>query len=221
MKRLLVIVLLAGLLSAEAAAQSELNAPFLRNTDVERWKKGFESEDREVYRRRHEIVAAAAAKPGMAVADVGAGTGLFTVLFAKAVKPGGRVYAVDISQAFIEYIRERAKAEGLDNVTAILTRGAETELAAGSLDLVYTCDTYHHFEHPAQTLQSIRNALKPGGRLVVIDFEKIPGETHQQRMEHVRADKSAVIREIEAAGFAFAEEKKLMRENYFLVFTRK
>jgi ubiquinone/menaquinone biosynthesis C-methylase UbiE len=221
MKRLLVIVLLAGLLSAEAAAQSELNAPFLRNTDVERWKKGFESEDREVYRRRHEIVAAAAAKPGMAVADVGAGTGLFTVLFAKAVKPGGRVYAVDISQAFIEYIRERAKAEGLDNVTAILTGGAETELAAGSLDLVYTCDTYHHFERPAQTLQSIRKALKPEGRLVVIDFEKIPGETHQQRMEHVRADKSAVIREIEAAGFTFAEEKKLMRENYFVVFTRK
>jgi ubiquinone/menaquinone biosynthesis C-methylase UbiE len=221
MKRLLVIVLLAGLLSAEAPAQSELNAPFLRNTDVERWKKGFESEDREVYRKRHEIVAAAAAKPGMAVADVGAGTGLFTLLFAKAVKPGGRVYAVDISQAFIEYIRERAKDEGLDNVTAILTGGTETELPEAALDLVYTCDTYHHFEHPAQTLQSIRKALKPGGRLVVIDFEKIPGETHQQRMEHVRADKSAVIREIEAAGFAFAEEKKLMRENYFVVFTRK
>jgi len=136
------------------------------------------------------------------------------------VRPGGRVVAVDISPAFVDYIRSSARAQGLDNVTALLTGGTETELSEASLDLVYTCETYHHFEHPAQTLQSIRRALRPGGRLVVVDFEKIPGETHQQRLSHVRAGKAAVIHEVEAAGFAFAEEKKLMRENYFVVFTR-
>src|SRR5262249_47584715 len=156
----------------------DINAPF-RSADVERWKKGFESDDREVYRNRREIVAAAAVKPGMAVADIGAGTGLFTMLFARAVQPGGRVYAVAISRAFVAYIRERAKAEGLDNVIAVLTQGTDTELAEGSVDLVYTCDTYHHFEQPAQTLQSIRRALRPGGRLVVVDFEKIPGQTRE------------------------------------------
>ena len=205
---------------AQHGAKPDINAPFLVNPDLERWKKTFESDDREVYRKRNEILAAAGVKPGMAVADVGAGTGLFTLLFAKAVMPGGRVYAVDISQAFIEHIRGRAKTEGLDNVTAILTKGTETELPEASVDLVYTCDTYHHFEHPEQTLQSIRRALRPGGRMVVIDFEKIPGETRKQRMEHTRADKQTAIREIEAAGFRFVEEKKLMTENYFVVFSR-
>jgi ubiquinone/menaquinone biosynthesis C-methylase UbiE len=205
--------------AAQHGAHPEINAPF-RNPDVERWKKGFESEDREVYRKRNEILAATGVAPGMAVADVGAGTGLFTMLFARAVIPGGRIYAVDISPAFLEHIRERAKAERLDNVTAVLTRGTDTELAEGSVDLVYACDTYHHFEQPEQTLQSIKRALRPGGRMVVIDFEKIPGQTHQQRMHHVRADKSATVKEIEAAGFRFVEEKKLMRENYFVVFLR-
>ncbi len=226
MRRLAAILLasLAALWPALPAAQHgakpEINSPFLVNPDVARWKKGFESEDREVYRKRNEILAATGVKPGMAVADVGAGTGLFTMLFARAVSPSGRVYAVDISQAFIEHIGERAKAEGLDNVTTILTKGTETELPEASVDLVYTCDTYHHFEHPGETLQSIRKALKPGGRMVVIDFEKIPGQTHQQRIDHTRADKQTAIREIEAAGFRFVEEKKLMRENYFVVFQR-
>ncbi len=226
MRRLAAIFLasLAALWPALAAAQHgakpEINSPFLVNPDVARWKKGFENEDREVYRKRNEILAATGVKPGMAVADVGAGTGLFTMLFAQAVSPGGRVYAVDISRAFIEHIGERAKAEGLDNVTTILTKGTETELPEASVDLVYTCDTYHHFEHPGETLQSLRKALKPGGRMVVIDFEKIPGQTHQQRIDHTRADKHTAIREIEAAGFRFVEEKKLMRENYFVVFQR-
>src|SRR5216683_2776519 len=206
--------------AAQHGAKPEINSPFLVNPDVARWKKGFENEDREVYRKRNEILAATGVKPGMAVADVGAGTGLFTMLFAQAVSPSGRVYAVDISRAFIEHIGERAKAEGLDNVTTILTKGTETELPEASVDLVYTCDTYHHFEHPGETLQSIRRALRPGGRMVVIDFQKIPGETHQQRIDHTRADKQTAIREIEAAGFRFVEEKKLMRENYFVVFQR-
>src|SRR5207247_331024 len=82
-------------------------------------------------------------------------------------------------------------------------KGFGTDLPEASINLVYTCDTYHHFEHPGETLQSIRRALKPGGRMVVIDFQKIPGETHQQRIDHVRADKETAIKEIEAAGFRF------------------
>src|SRR5258708_5178779 len=206
--------------TAQHGAKPEINSPFLVNPDVARWRKGFENEDREVYRKRNEILSATGVKPGMAVADVGARSALFTMLFAQAVKPGGRVYAVDISRAFIQHIGERARAEGMDNVTTILTKGTQTQLPEASLDLLYTCDTYHHFEHPGETLQSIRRALKPGGRMVVIDFEKIPGQTHQQRIDHTRADKQTAIREIEAAGFRFVEEKKLMSENYFAVFQR-
>jgi ubiquinone/menaquinone biosynthesis C-methylase UbiE len=159
-------------------------------------------------------------KPGMAVADIGAGTGLFTMLFAKAVKPGGRVYAVDISTASIELIEKTAKAQGVDNVTAILGDGTGVGLADASVDLAYLSDVYHHFERPAQTLAAIRRAIKPGGRMVVIDYERIPGVTPPSRIAHLRLDKETAIREIEAAGFTLVEEKKLMQENYFAVFRR-
>jgi ubiquinone/menaquinone biosynthesis C-methylase UbiE len=215
-----VLALLWPAFAAAQGASHDINQPFLVNPDVTRWKNNLESEGREVYARRNEILAATGVKPGMAVADVGAGTGLFTLMFAQAVKPGGRIYAVDISQAFIEHIRQSAKARGLDNVTAVLTDGTETNLPDASVDLVYMSDTYHHFEHPGETLQSIRKALRPGGRMVVIDFERIPGVTSPQRIQHVRADKQTAIREIEAAGFRLIEEKKLMRENYFVVFQR-
>jgi predicted methyltransferase len=106
------------------------------------------------------------------------------------------------------------------NVTAVVGNGTDVGLPDASVDLAYLSDVYHHFEHPAETLASIRKALKPGGRMVVIDYERIPGVTSKSRVEHVRVDKRAAIREIEAAGFKLLEEKKLMRENYFLVFTQ-
>ena len=217
------VVALALLWPALAAAQGarhDINRPFLDNPDVERWSKGLESEDREVYAKRNEILAATGVKPGMAVADIGSGSGLFTRLFAQAVGPSGRVYAVDISRELLEHVARTAKKEGLDNVIAVLDTATDVKLPESSVDLAYVCDTYHHFEQPGLVLASIRKALRAGGRMVVIDFERIPGVTPQQRIHHVRADKQTAIREIEAAGFRFVEEKKLMRENYFVVFQR-
>jgi ubiquinone/menaquinone biosynthesis C-methylase UbiE len=216
----LALVLLAAPLAAQEGAKPEINRPYVVDTDVARWNKSFENERREVYVKRTEIVAAAGAKPGMAVADIGAGTGLFTMLFADAVKPGGSVVAVDISPAFVDYIQKTAKARRMRNVTAIVGNGTDVGLPDESVDLVYLSDVYHHFERPADTLASIRKALKPGGRMVVIDYERIPGVTPPSRIAHLRLDKPAAIREIEAAGFKLIEEKKLLRENYFAVFSR-
>ena len=216
----LALALLSPAVAAAQGASPEINRPFLVNPDVERWSKSLEGESREVYAKRNEILAATGVKPGMAVADVGSGSGLFTRLFAQAVGPGGRVYAVDISRELLEHVVRTAKKEGLDNVTAVLDTATDVKLPESSVDLVYVCDTYHHFEQPGPVLASIRKALRAGGRMVVIDFERIPGVTPQQRFQHVRADKQTAIKEIEAAGFRFVEEKKLMRENYFVVFER-
>ena len=216
----LALVLLAAPLAAQEGAKPEINRPYVVDTDIARWNKSFENERREVYVKRTEIVAAAGVKPGMVVADIGAGTGLFTLLFADAVKPGGSVVAVDISPAFVDYIQKTAKARRMRNVTAIVGNGTDVGLPDESVDLVYLSDVYHHFERPADTLASIRKALKPGGRMVVIDYERIPGVTPQARIDHVRLDKAAAIREIGAAGFKLLEDKKLMRENYFVVFSR-
>lgn len=214
----LAFLLFASPLCAQQGASPAINRPYVVDTDVARWNRSFESERREVYVKRDAIVAASGVKPGMAVADIGAGTGLFTLLFADAVKPNGSVVAVDISPAFVEYIRETAKKRRMRNVTAVVGSGTEVGLPEASVDLAYLSDVYHHFEHPAETLASIRKALKPGGRMVVVDYERIPGVTSKERIEHVRVDKTTAIREIESAGFKLVEEKKLMRDNYFVVF---
>src|SRR5262245_23454473 len=206
------------LTAAGQGAKPDINRPYVVDPDVVRWNRSFENERREVYVKRDAIVAAAGVKPGMTIADIGAGTGLFTMLFADAVKPTGKVVAVDSSPAFVEYILSTAKKRRVKNVSAVVANGTDVGLPEASVDLAYLSDVYHHFEHPAETLASIRKALKPGGRMVVIDYERIPGKTAQARIDHVRIDKKQAISEIEAAGFKLLEEKKLMRENYYLVF---
>ena len=218
----LVLALAAApfLADAQSGADRSINAPFV-NPNFEVWRGRFEAEGREVYDRRHEIVAAVAAKPGEVVADVGAGSGLFVRLFAQAVRPGGRVIAVDISQVFVDNVLRLAHEQGLDNVSGVVGTAADTRLPEGALDVVFTSDAYHHFEQPEATLASIRRALKPGGRFVVVDFERTPGVSPEWILRHVRAGKETVTAEVVAAGFRLAEERKLMRENYFLVFERQ
>lgn len=200
-------------------AAPEINEQY-RNPDFRRWQRSLETEGREVYEQRLAIVAAVDPRPGQAIADVGAGTGLFTRLFAARVGPQGRVYAVDIARAFVDGNVERARADRLNNVIGVVSTQRETRLAPGSVDVAFICDAYHHFEDPRAMLASIRSALRPGGRLVVVDFERVPGRSPDWVLKHVRAGKDAFRGEIEAAGFRYAGEAKLMRENYLLRFTR-
>jgi ubiquinone/menaquinone biosynthesis C-methylase UbiE len=191
-----------------------------RDPDYSRWQRNLETEGREVYEKRLAIVDAVGPQLGQAIADVGAGTGLFTRLFAARVGPQGRVYAVDIAKAFVDGNLQRARAARLQNVVGIVSTQADTRLPDNSVDVAFVCDAYHHFEDPPAMLASIRRALRPGGALVVIDFERVPGTSPDWILKHVRAGKEDFRREIEAAGFRFAGEAKLMRENYLLRFTR-
>jgi ubiquinone/menaquinone biosynthesis C-methylase UbiE len=215
----LALLLLFSVAAYGQGASPEINEQY-QNPDFGRWQRSFETEGREVYERRIAIVDAIAPQLGQSIADIGAGTGLFTRLLAARVGPQGRVYAVDIARAFVEGNLQRARAARLGNVVGVVSTQTDTRLDAGSVDLVFICDAYHHFEDPQAMLASIRRALKPGGTLVVIDFERIPGVSPDWLLKHVRAGKEDFRREIEAAGFRFSEEVKLMRENYFLRFTR-
>lgn len=200
-------------------ARHDINVPF-EDADYEQWVGIFERSGREVYDRRHQIVEATGVWRGAVVADIGAGTGLFTRLFARAVGSEGKVYAVDISRAFVKNILRTTRAEGFANVEGIVNTQTETLLPENSTDIAFICDTYHHFEQPKPMLASIRQALRSGGTLIVVDFERIEGKGSPWVMEHVRAGKEEVIREIEAAGFRFAGQGNFLRENYFLKFVR-
>lgn len=205
-------------------SHEQMNAKFLKpDIDVQAWAERWEGESREVFRERLAIVEALAIEPGMSVADVGAGTGLFTGLFSQAVGKGGHVYAVDISPAFVTHIRDKADSLAFENVTAVLSRFTSATLAPASVDLVFLCDTYHHFDNAQAMLASIHSALDKGGRLAVIDFRRVEGETLDWIMEHTRAGQETFVSEIQSAGFDFLSEVALpgLEENYFVLFEKR
>lgn len=187
--------------------------------NVDEWLSRFEVESREVYAARNEVLRACAVKSGERVADVGAGTGFYSQLFARSAD---WVYSVDISTKFLQHIAGRATAEGVQNLTTVLGTDVSIRLPPESVDLVFICDTYHHFESPDQSLASIYRALKPGGRLVLIDFDRIPGVSREFLLGHVRAGKDVFKSEVIAAGFKFKDEVKIesFEENYLLRFAK-
>ena len=206
--------------AAREGADPAINKPYL-DPDFAQWVKRFESPGREVYDQRAAIVAASGVKPGMRVADIGAGTGLFTLLFARAVGPTGHVTAIDISATFVKNIQRRAQLKKLSNISTRVNTQTDTGLSPASIDLAFVSDTYHHFEQPRTMLDSIHRALRPGGLLIVIDFERIEGKSSDWVLGHVRAEKKLVIQEIEAAGFKLVADEKLLKENFFLRFTKQ
>jgi ubiquinone/menaquinone biosynthesis C-methylase UbiE len=217
---LLALLLAAGTLAAqEQSVRPGINRNF-EHPNWQQWVTVFERPGREVYEQRHAIVAASAVHPGMDVADIGAGTGLFTRLFARAVAPGGTVYAVDIADAFIGNILRTCREQGLTNVRGIVNTPRTAGLPENSIDLAFVTDTYHHFEYPQSMLASIRRALRTGGRLIIIDFRRDPRFSPRWVMQHVRGDRERTIREVQAAGFRLIDDKPLLRTDYFLVFRK-
>jgi len=207
--------------SQEKSVKPGINDPF-QNPDVAEFAGKFEVESREVFLKRQEIVAACGLKPGMNVADIGAGTGLFTRMFSKEVGDEGEVVAVDIAQKFLDHIDRTSREAGLLNIRTLHCKPDSAELPPDSVDLAFICDTYHHFEFPYKTMKSIHQALKPGGRLVLIDFRRIPGQSKEWTLNHVRAGQEVFEQEIIDSGFEkTAEPMGILEENYLVVFTRK
>jgi ubiquinone/menaquinone biosynthesis C-methylase UbiE len=205
----------------EKSVKPGINKNF-ENPDVEDFVQKFEGESREIAGRAKEIVAAVGIKPGMSIADVGAGTGLFTRKFAAEVGPQGKVFAVDISPKFLRHIEQSCAAAGVKNVETLQGDQFSTRLPKNSVDLVFICDTYHHFEFPQRTLKSIYEALRPAGKLILIDFHRIEGKSSAFILGHVRAGQEVFVQEVVEAGFKqVGEERELLQENYFVRFEKQ
>lgn len=213
-------VLLATCVTASRAQETNVAPAINQNfksaeLDVEGWATRFTGESREAFNARMDVLRALALKPGDAIADVGAGTGLYTRLFAQAVGPTGRVYANDIAPKFLAYIAQNAAKDGLKNVQTVLGGDRSTNLPDASVDVIFHSDVYHHFEFPMTMNADLRRALKPNGRLYVLELAKTGAST-----SHVRAPQDVVIAEIEKSGFRLVERVNVpgLRENYLLHF---
>lgn len=204
----------------EKSVRPGINDNF-KNPDAKQFVERFETESREVFAKRDEIAAACPIRPGQTVADIGAGTGLFTRIFSRKVGPGGKVIAVDIARNFLDHIAKSSSELGLENVSTQLCTQDSTGLAPNSVDVAYICDVYHHFEFPLKSMKSLYEALKPGGKVVLVEFHRIEGKSSDFALKHVRAGQEVFEAEIASVGLAKVKEVKgLLDENYMVIFEK-
>lgn len=195
---------------------------FWRGGDIDPLIDRLERESREIYRERLNLAALAGPPAGAIIADVGAGSGFMALEFAALVGDNGTVYAVDINPAMLDDVLRKAAAKGMTNVRKVLSSEDSVNLAPDSVDMVFLCDTYHHFEYPQPMMRSIYEALRPGGQLVLVELKRIPGESEPWMLEHVRAGEEVFKREIVQAGFELTNShySPYLKDNYVLRFRK-
>lgn len=191
-----------------------------KSPDIEPLIETLESATRDIFIHRKRLAELVNPPVGAVVADVGAGSGFMVEEFARMVGPKGLVYAVDINLKLLEQIERRAGQQALGNVKTVLATDDSSRLAPLSVDLVFICDTYHHFEYPKRTLQTIYDALKPKGEMVIVEFKRIPSESPDWILGHVRDGKETFSREIVEAGFQLdlEHDAPFVPRNYILRF---
>lgn len=186
---------------------------------AEEWVKALENPERDAWQMPERVVEALSLSPGDAVADIGAGSGYFTVRFARAVGPQGTVIAADIDQGLIEYLGNRASKEGLENLKPLLGKPDDPLLPEASVDLIFICDVVHHIENRGSYYAKLARALRPGGRLAIVDFYK--RELPVGPNVAMKIAKPDMIAELDQAGFGLSKEFDFLPHQYFLIFEPK
>ena len=184
--------------------------------NAEEYIKRMEDPEREQWQQPDQVVDTLDLKGEDEVADIGAGSGYFTMRLAKSIGPSGKVYAVDIDQKLLDYIDARAEREKLDNIQTVLGVEDDPRLGSASVDMIFICDTLHHIQNRSRYYKLLLRALRSGGRLVIVDFQK--RDLPVGPPVEMKIDKKACIKEIEAAGFHLAKDNDFLKYQYFLEF---
>jgi ubiquinone/menaquinone biosynthesis C-methylase UbiE len=208
------VILVAATLDAGVLAARQL-----ASRPAEEWTKVLDAANRVAGLRIDEIVPRLQLKPGDVVADIGAGSGLFEVQLAKAVSPGGTVYAVDIDEGFFADIQKRAAEAGLNNVRTVLGKFTDPNLPVKNVDVVFFHDVLHHVEDRAAYLKSLGPYLKPAGRVVIIDYEA--GQGPHGKQPELQVTREQLAPWMTAAGFRQSDDIKLFSDRYYLVFSKR
>jgi SAM-dependent methyltransferase len=180
---------------------------------AEQWAQEFDDPKRDAWQKPHEVIQALALKPDAVIADIGSGTGYFSVRLAHMV-PKGRVYGVDIEPDMVKYLAERAKREGLKNLIAV-TGAPGDPLLPEKVDLILMVDTYHHIEDRDRYFRTLHDSLKPGGRIAIIDFRM---DSPDGPPKSARSTSDGIKAELNRAGYTLVQEHAFLPNQYFLIF---
>lgn len=192
----------------------------LGSQPAEQWALVLESGRRMSALEIDNVVAALNLQPGQIVADVGAGTGIFTVPLAQAVGPDGVVYGVEVDEGFLPMIAEKAREEGLTNVETVLGEFGDPKLPRTDLDVAFLHDVLHHIQGRPEYLRTLAGYMAPEGRIVIVDYHaNHPATPHQNDPEMLITldEVSAWMAEV---GFRLDEEFDLFEEKFFVAYRR-
>lgn len=216
---------LAGVLLACAPALAQDHTPrsddqmHRLHQDKAAYIAMLEDPKRDAYQKPHQVLEALAIRPGETIADIGSGSGYFTLRFAAHVGDTGKVYAVDIAPEMIVHLNRRLRDAGVRNVQTVLAAPDDPLLADASVDRFVIVDTWHHIDDQPKYLALMKKMLKPGGQVVMIDFQKKELPVGPPlAMKIARED---LKRQLEANGYRLKAEHDFLPYQYFLVFEPK
>ena len=211
---------LAGLMLAGSATNSQAQ---LAARKADEWIATLEGPQRIATQKVDAVLSQLALKPGMVVADVGAGSGLFSRPLAKAVAPTGKVYAVDIQQDLLDHINQRAKQENIGNIQTVLGEYDDPKLPARNVDLAFINDVLHHIQHRAVYLKALGTYMKPGGRIAIIEMDKNDPKTPHRNQPELLVAREEILQWMSDAGFKLVQEHPELfpGTKLYLVFGRK
>ena len=211
-------VLLCGFPST-AIPQKEHDAHHRRPENIESYLEHLDRPERAKEQKPADVVAALGLKPGMSVADIGSGSGYFTRRFVEAVTESGMVYAVDIEPEMLRYAKSSVEHMHVPYTAEFIEATPDNpKLPSASVDLIFLCNTYHHLEDRPAYFSRVRSALKPGGRIAVIDFY------HDERSGNVGfprrhlVPQETVLAEMSQAGYRLLKEHGFLDRQYFMEF---
>ncbi|OGW65439.1 MAG: hypothetical protein A3H49_08390 [Nitrospirae bacterium RIFCSPLOWO2_02_FULL_62_14] len=213
------IVLCAGLACPWPSAAQHGHSEHRRPTDLKQYLEQLDRPERDKYQKPDQIVGELGLKAGMAVADVGSGSGYFTRRFVKAVTDAGKVYAIDVEQEMLTYTKTSIERLHIPYTAEfILARLDDPKLPPDSVDLIFLCNVYHHLEDRAQYFSNVKPALKAGGRIVIVDFyhDERSGDVGFPR-RHLVARETAIT-EMGKAGYRLLRKHAFLPRQYFLEF---
>jgi arsenite methyltransferase len=179
----------------------------------------LEDPERDAYQKPMEVIKALDLKEGEVIADIGSGSGYFSFRFSHHVGEKGKVYSVDINSDMILHINRRIRDQNVKNVVTILAAADDPLLPDASIDRFFICDTWHHVEKQAEYLARLRRMLKPGGQIIMIDFQK--RELPVGPPTGMKIAREDLVRQMESAGFSLSREYTFLPYQYFLVFAVK